>query len=95
MRCNPGEAEWTPQAMAAAAQGCDILISDRRAEGSAERLVDEAAVPAATARRLCARAGSPCRADLSVPACGALAIRALHAVLVADARNALAAALSF
>ena len=38
VRCNPREAEWTPGTLAAAAQGCDIIISDRRTEGSADLL---------------------------------------------------------
>ena len=29
---------WTPESLAAAAKGCDIILSDRRAEGSAELL---------------------------------------------------------
>ena len=35
---NPSEAEWTVEALAEAAQGCDIIVSDRRAEGSAALL---------------------------------------------------------
>ena len=29
---------WTPESLAAAAKGCDIILSDRRAEGSADLL---------------------------------------------------------
>jgi D-3-phosphoglycerate dehydrogenase len=35
---NPGEEEWTVETLAAAAQGCDIVVSDRRAEGGADLL---------------------------------------------------------
>ena len=38
VRRNPSEEAWTAQTLAAAAQGCDIIVSDRRAEGSAELL---------------------------------------------------------
>ena len=38
VRLNPSEAPWNVDTLAAAAQGCDILVSDRRAEGSAEML---------------------------------------------------------
>ena len=35
---NPSEADWTVDTLAEAAQGCDLIVSDRRAEGSAELL---------------------------------------------------------
>ncbi len=35
---NPSETDWTVDTLAAAAQGCDIIVSDRRAEGSADLL---------------------------------------------------------
>ncbi len=38
VRVNRGDGEWNAQTLAAAAQGCDIIVSDRRAEGSAELL---------------------------------------------------------
>jgi len=38
VRLNPGDAEWTVDSLAAAAHGCDIIVSDRRAEGSAALL---------------------------------------------------------
>ncbi|HEY2929270.1 NAD(P)-dependent oxidoreductase [Piscinibacter sp.] len=38
VRCNPSEDAWTAETLAAAAQGCDIIVSDRRAEGGAELL---------------------------------------------------------
>ena len=38
LRRNPSEAAWTIDALALAAQGCDIIVSDRRAEGSADLL---------------------------------------------------------
>jgi len=38
VRRDVGTGEWTVEALAAAAQGCDIIVSDRRAEGSAELL---------------------------------------------------------
>ncbi|HEY6133804.1 MAG TPA: NAD(P)-dependent oxidoreductase [Rubrivivax sp.] len=38
VRLNPGDAEWSVDSLAAAAHGCDIIVSDRRAEGSAELL---------------------------------------------------------
>ena len=38
VRCNASHSAWTADTLAAAAQGCDILISDRRAEGSAALL---------------------------------------------------------
>ena len=38
VRVNRGGGDWTAQTLAAAAQGCDIIVSDRRAEGSAELL---------------------------------------------------------
>lgn len=38
VKLNPGEADWTVDTLAAAAHGCDIIVSDRRAEGSAELL---------------------------------------------------------
>jgi D-3-phosphoglycerate dehydrogenase / 2-oxoglutarate reductase len=33
VRCNSSELPWTDDTLAAAAQGCDIIVSDRRAEG--------------------------------------------------------------
>ncbi len=36
VRLNPGDAPWTAQSLALAAQDCDIIVSDRRALGSAE-----------------------------------------------------------
>lgn len=36
VRLNPGEEAWTPARLAAAARGCDIVVSDRRAEAPAE-----------------------------------------------------------
>ena len=38
VRCNASEDAWTAPTLAAAAQGCDIIVSDRRADGSAELL---------------------------------------------------------
>ena len=38
VRLNPSEEAWTADTLAQAAQGCDILVSDRRAEGSAALL---------------------------------------------------------
>jgi D-3-phosphoglycerate dehydrogenase / 2-oxoglutarate reductase len=38
VRVSPGDGEWTPQTLAAAARGCDVIVSDRRTEGSAELL---------------------------------------------------------
>lgn len=38
VKLNPGEADWTVDMLAEAAQGCDLIVSDRRAEGSAELL---------------------------------------------------------
>jgi D-3-phosphoglycerate dehydrogenase len=38
VRLNPSEDAWTLESLAAAAQGCDIIVSDRRAEGSAALL---------------------------------------------------------
>ena len=38
VRCNASERAWTAETLAAAAQGCDIIVSDRRAEGSATLL---------------------------------------------------------
>jgi D-3-phosphoglycerate dehydrogenase / 2-oxoglutarate reductase len=38
VKLNPSEADWTVDTLAAAAQGCDIIVSDRRAEGHAELL---------------------------------------------------------
>ena len=36
VRLNPSRAEWSVQSLAQAAQGCDIIVSDRRALGSAD-----------------------------------------------------------
>jgi D-3-phosphoglycerate dehydrogenase len=36
VQINPDSADWTVQSLAEAAQGCDIIVSDRRALGSAE-----------------------------------------------------------
>ena len=38
VRRHADEIEWTAQTLAAAAQGCDIIVSDRRAEGGADLL---------------------------------------------------------
>ena len=38
VRLNPSEAPWTADTLAAAAQGSDILVSDRRAEAGADLL---------------------------------------------------------
>ena len=38
VRRNPSEDAWTAETLATAAQGCDIIVSDRRAEGGAELL---------------------------------------------------------
>jgi len=38
VRCNASELAWTAETLATAAQGCDIIVSDRRAEGSAALL---------------------------------------------------------
>ena len=38
VRRNPGEDAWTAKTLAAAAQGCEIIVSDRRAEGGDDLL---------------------------------------------------------
>lgn len=51
VRLNPSEAPWTAETLASAAQDCDIVVSDRRAEGGAELL---ARLPALVALCRCA-----------------------------------------
>jgi D-3-phosphoglycerate dehydrogenase len=38
VRRNPSEDEWTPEALADAARGCEIIVSDRRAQADADLL---------------------------------------------------------
>ena len=51
VRRNPNENAWTAEALAAAAQGCEIIVSDRRAEAGADLL---ARLPALVAFVRCA-----------------------------------------